>query len=134
MCYHGKHSLWKKQIENWTSQANFVLSFIPGLIQSLEIIIHRGCFPKFANGLNNKIGIFQKVYVWPSCSFVKMISWWENHFGKRTAESLIYFLNYAYFDMEPIRKFWETPSNWIEFNYKFKCTWIQTLTHSLYNG
>ena len=39
-----------------------------------------------------------------------MIPSWENHFGKRTAWSLIHFLNYAYFDMQLIRKFWETPS------------------------
>ena len=30
----------------------------------------------------------------------------ENRFGKRTAWSLLYFLNYAYFDILPIRKFW----------------------------
>ena len=70
----------------------------------------RGCFPKFANGLNIKIGIVQKVYEWPSCPFVKMIPWLENHFGKRTAWSLLYFLNYAYFNMYPIHTFWETPS------------------------
>ena len=34
----------------------------------------------------------------------------ENHFGERTAWSLLYFLNYAYFDILPIRKFWESVS------------------------
>ena len=33
-----------------------------------------------------------------------------DHFDKRTAWSLIYFLKYAYLNIEPIRKFWETPS------------------------
>ena len=98
-----------------------VNSFLPWIVFratiQCTIFPHRGCFPKFVNGLNIKIGIFQKVYEWPSCPFVKMIPWWENHFGKRTAWSLIYFLNYAYFDMEPIRKFWETPSifHWVMF-------------------
>ena len=35
----------------------------------------------------------------------------ENHFGKKTAWSLLYFLNYAYFDILPIRKFWESVSS-----------------------
>ena len=34
----------------------------------------------------------------------------DNHFGKRTAWSLLHFLNYAYFDILPIRKFWESVS------------------------
>ena len=34
----------------------------------------------------------------------------DNHFGKRTAWSLLSFLNYAYFDILPIRKFWESVS------------------------
>ena len=33
------------------------------------------------------------------------------HYSKRTAWSLIYFMNYDYFDISPIRKFWESVSN-----------------------
>ena len=40
----------------------------------------------------------------------------ENHFGKRTAWSLLYFLNYAYLVILPIRKFWESVSNTISFS------------------
>ena len=29
-----------------------------------------------------------------------------DHFGKRTGWSLKYFLNYAYYDISPSRKFW----------------------------
>ena len=49
--------------------------------------------------LNIKIGKVQKVYEWRSWYFAKMIVPSGNHFGKRTASSLIYFLNYAYFDI-----------------------------------
>ena len=42
-----------------------------------------------------KIAIDQKVYEWPACSFAKMIHSWGNHFDKRAAWSLLYFLNYA---------------------------------------
>ena len=59
----------------------------------------RGWCPKFAPGLNIKIGIVQKVYEWSNCPFAKTIIWWGNPFGKRTAWSLTYFLNYAYFDI-----------------------------------
>ena len=59
----------------------------------------RDWFLKFANELNIKIDLVHKVYEWPSCLFVKMIPSWENHFGKRTAWSLIYFWNYDYFDI-----------------------------------
>ena len=59
----------------------------------------RGCFPKFANGLNIKIGIVQKVYEWQSCSFAKMIFSIGDHFDKKTAWSHVYFMNYVYFDM-----------------------------------
>ena len=34
---------------------------------------NRDCFPKFANGLNIKIGIAQKVYELWNCSFAKII-------------------------------------------------------------
>ena len=29
--------------------------------------------------------VVQKVYEWPGCYFAKMILWWGNHFGQRTA-------------------------------------------------
>ena len=34
-----------------------------------------------------------------------MIAWLDNHFGKRTASSPLYFLSYAYFDIYEIMKF-----------------------------
>ena len=37
----------------------------------------------------------------------------ENHFGKITAWSLIYFLNYAYYDIKSSHKFDASPSNLI---------------------
>jgi len=36
-----------------------------------------------------------------NCPLAKMIPPWENHFGKRTDLSLIYFLNYAYLAIPP---------------------------------
>ena len=40
-----------------------------------------------------------------------MIPQGVHHFGKRIAWSLLYFLNYAYFDILRILKFWESVSN-----------------------
>ena len=37
-----------------------------------------------------------------------------DHFGKRTAWSLIYYLNYAYFDIYPSLLIYETPSRYLE--------------------
>ena len=59
----------------------------------------RGCLIKKWTGLNIKIDLVQKVYEWWSCSFAKMIVPSGTQVGKRTASSLIYFLNYAYFDI-----------------------------------
>ena len=70
----------------------------------------RGCPMIIWTGLNIKIGIVQKVYEWSSCPFAKMISRLENHYGKIPAWSLIYFLNYAYFDIQPSLLTFETPS------------------------
>ena len=42
----------------------------------------RDCFPKFANGLNIKIDIAQKVYELWNCSFAKMIVPSGENFGK----------------------------------------------------
>ena len=39
-----------------------------------------------------------------------MIHSWKNLFGKWTAWSLFYFVNYAYVDIYPSRKFWATVS------------------------
>ena len=42
-----------------------------------------GCLIIIWTGLNIKIGIAQKIYTkWWSCSFAKMLPWWDNHFGK----------------------------------------------------
>ena len=46
-----------------------------------------------------KLGIVKKLYKWSSCPLAKMIPALENNFGKITAWSLIYFLNYAKFDI-----------------------------------
>ena len=40
-----------------------------------------------------------------------MIPPWQNHFGKRTALSLIYFLNYAYLEIGPSLLFFYSPSS-----------------------
>ena len=61
--------------------------------------VHREWSPKFETGPNIIIGIVQKVLGGPSCSFVKMMYSYRNHFGTRTAWSLSYFLNYAYYDI-----------------------------------
>ena len=52
----------------------------------------------------------QKVYEWSSCPFAKMIPQCDNQFSKRTARSLIYFLNYAYLEIWP-RVLFFSPSN-----------------------
>ena len=66
---------------------------------TVTIIRNIGCPIIIWTGLNTKIGIVQKVYEGWSCSFAKMIPWLDNHFGKRSVSSLIYFLNNAYFDI-----------------------------------
>ena len=70
-----------------------------GLISRGPISMTRGWFPKFAPGLDIKIGIVQRVYELSSGPFAKKIPQLKNHFEKRTVCSLIYFLNYAYFDI-----------------------------------
>ena len=70
----------------------------------LEDIYFQMNFPKVCpekklTGLNIIIGIIKKVYEWPGWNFAKMIHPQGNHFGKRTAWSLIYFFNYAYNDI-----------------------------------
>ena len=39
------------------------------------------------------VGIDQKIYKWPDYSFAKMMYFQGDHFGKRTAWLLLYFLN-----------------------------------------
>ena len=69
------------------------------LIKIFLTIPTKGWCDEFDSRLNIIIGIVQKVYEWPSCHFTKLIPLWVHHFGKRTAWSLIYFLNYAYYDI-----------------------------------
>jgi hypothetical protein len=62
-------------------------------------MLFRGCLKSKYTGLNIKIGIVQKAYEQPGWYFAKMILQLGDHFGKKTAWSLLYFLNYAYFDI-----------------------------------
>ena len=70
----------------------------------------RGCLINFWTRLNIKIGLVQKVYEWPGWYFAKMILQSGDHFGQGTAWSLIHFLNYASFDIQPSLLTYETPS------------------------
>ena len=65
----------------------------------------KGWCDEFDSRLNIIIDIVQKVYEWSRCPLAEMIPWLENHFGKITAWSLIYSLNYAYYDVCSSRKF-----------------------------
>ena len=56
------------------------------------INLGRDRFPKFENGLSIK------KYEWPSSSFAKMILSLRDNFVKKTAWSLVYFMNNAYFE------------------------------------
>ena len=60
----------------------------------------------------NRHNVWVKKYMsHQACTyFSKMIRSLGDHFGKRTAWSLIYFLNYAYFDIESSLLTYETPS------------------------
>ena len=66
---------------------------------------------KFANGLNIKKVIVQKVYEWPGWYFAKMMPPLGDHFDKRTTLSVLYFLHYAYFYIWSIRKFCRSVSS-----------------------
>ena len=55
-----------------------------------KCLFDRGWCIKFSTGLNTKIDIVQKVYMWSTCPCVKMILQWGNYFGKRTIWSLLY--------------------------------------------
>ena len=74
------------------------------IVGQFWFFLNQWCFPTGCpiiiwTGLNIKIGIVQKVYEWSNCPFAKMIPQLENRFGKIPVWSLIYFLNYAYFDI-----------------------------------
>ena len=74
--------------------------WIQPLLNAVHPHLHfKGWCDEFDSRLNIIIGIFQKVYEWPSCPFTKLIPPWVHHFGKRTVLSLIYFLKYAYYDI-----------------------------------
>ena len=90
-----KHSCHKEKYKCGTGSANFVFPLLFGLFQvskiGLHIVlmtragrvniinlrsanqIHKGWSPKFATGLNVIIGIAQKIYERPDCSFAKMV-------------------------------------------------------------
>ena len=66
------------------------------LLFSYLFWIGRGWCPKFATGLDIINRHSPKVIKVIKLSFCKMILKWEDHFGKRTVWSLLYFLNYDY--------------------------------------
>ena len=76
-------------------QKGHVLFSQPCALKSVNLQ-YKGWRDEFDGRLNIIIGIVQKVYEWPSCLFTKLIPLWLHNYGKRTAWSLIYFLNYAY--------------------------------------
>ena len=77
---------------------------------------HRGCLKIILTGINIKISIVQKLHEWSNCPFPKMIPRLENHFGKIPAQSFIYFLNYACFNIKPSPNNYGTPSSFTSFN------------------
>ena len=62
-------------------------------------IHYRGWVPKFATGLIYQIRHSSKSKSVIKLSFGQNNPPWENHFGKITVWSLVYFLNYAQFDI-----------------------------------
>ena len=79
---------------DFTKQIRWILEI--SFFQPYCDLLIRGCSIIVWTGLNIKIDIVQKVYEWPSWYFTKMIFQSWDHFGKMTARSLVYFLNYAY--------------------------------------
>ena len=61
----------------------------------IEIFSYNVCFKKIWTHPSGVISHSSKVYEWSSCLFAKMILPLGDHFGKRTAWSLIYFLSYG---------------------------------------
>ena len=51
------------------------------------------CFPWFP--WNSLLCVILPYTVWSSCPYAKIIPSWENHFGRTTVSSLIYFLNHS---------------------------------------
>ena len=74
------------------------------IVGANNFFLSRWCLIIIWTGLNFKIGIVQKVYEWPSWYFAKMILKSGDHFGKRTAWSFLYLLNYVYSDIYPSRQ------------------------------
>ena len=62
------------------------------LLLSSKVNFDIDCCAKFATGLKCWNRYRFKIYELPSCPFAKVIPPWVNHFVKRTAWSLIYFL------------------------------------------
>ena len=69
--------------------------FLPKIFQSENI----DCCPKFVTGPNMRHRHSSKSIRVPSCPFAKVIPPLVNHFGKRTAWSLKYFLIYVYLNI-----------------------------------
>ena len=77
--------------KDWISDDNlFLVKFIH---------VFKGWCDEFETAVNIIIAIVQKVYKLSSCPLAKMISLGVHHFGKRTVWSLLYFLNYGYYDI-----------------------------------
>ena len=68
--------MWNRYIKQ-DSESNFRVK------NPNSLLYIRDCFPKFANGLNIKIGIAQKVFELWNCSFAKIIFPSGEKFGKR---------------------------------------------------
>ena len=85
--------------------------------------IHRDCCPKFATGLKC-LNSHRSKSIWvTSLFFCQNDSIMGNHFGKRTAWSLLYSYNYAYSDIWSSRKFWATVYTLMAF-FGFKSKWV----------
>ena len=83
----------------------FHSSLIQVLFYPLEIQLHiLDCCPKFTSRLKCLIRHKSKKHM-SDCSFAKIIHSWGNHFGKRTAWSLIYFWIYAHLNILACLKF-----------------------------
>ena len=71
------------------SHSNFTLNFVKKFFWKYLVYLFRWCLKCKQTGLNIKIGIVQKLYEWPGLYFAKMILQSGDHFGKRTAWSII---------------------------------------------
>ena len=94
-CYQG---IYRKEI-HWASQIYIS-------------VLNRDWFPKFANGLDIKIDIVHKVCICMSDQGVFLSKWPHNRRIILAKKQLGHFYIFAYFDILPIRKFWESVSMW----------------------